>query len=199
MQNSQINGNEWRSLPYLQEKRVFLRLAKEDDIAQIISFYFNNAAHFEKVSSPKPLEFYTAEFWQNKVITSLQDFHGDRACNLFIFDLDIREIIGFINFFSFIRGAFHACILGYGLSETAQGKGLMTEALQLAIDFVFRELNIHRIMANYSPTNERSGKLLQRLNFTIEGYARNYLLIHGEWQDHILTSLTNHAWKLPEF
>ncbi|MBC7910537.1 MAG: alanine acetyltransferase, partial [Pyrinomonadaceae bacterium] len=27
--------------------------------------------------------------------------------------------------------------------------------------------------------------------FTVEGYARDYLLIDGEWRDHVLTSLTN--------
>jgi ribosomal-protein-alanine N-acetyltransferase len=41
------------------------------------------------------------------------------------------------------------------------------------------------------PRNEKSAKLLKRLNFTIEGYARDYLFIDGKWEDHILTSLTN--------
>ncbi len=46
-------------------------------------------------------------------------------------------------------------------------------------------------MANYVPTNERSGRLLRRLGFTVEGYARDYLCLNGTWQDHILTSLIN--------
>lgn len=186
-----------RSQPFLQGKRVFLRLATVDDIPQIIFFYQINTTHFEKFASPKPAEFYTKEFWQNKILTTHQDFQNDKACNFFIFDLN-NNIIGFINFFAFIRGAFHACILGYGLAETEQGKGLMSEALQLAIEYVFQELNIHRIMANYNPTNDRSGKLLRRLNFVIEGYARDYLFVHGEWQDHVLTSLTNYAWKFSQ-
>lgn len=47
-----------RSPPHLQGKRIFLRLATTDDIAQFISFYEENAAHFETVASPKPA-FYT--------------------------------------------------------------------------------------------------------------------------------------------
>ncbi|MGH9831222.1 MAG: GNAT family N-acetyltransferase, partial [Blastocatellia bacterium] len=39
--------------------------------------------------------------------------------------------------------------------------------------------------------NSRSGKLLRRLNFVVEGYARDYLCIAGKWEDHIMTSLTN--------
>lgn len=46
-------------------------------------------------------------------------------------------------------------------------------------------------MANYLPQNQRSAALLKRLGFSVEGYARDYLKINGEWQDHILTSLVN--------
>jgi ribosomal-protein-alanine N-acetyltransferase len=71
----------------------------------------------------------------------------------------------------------------------------MGEALQVAINYVFKELNMHRVMANYIPDNQRSGNVLKRLEFVVEGYARDYLLINGQWQDHILTSLTNKDWQ----
>ncbi len=59
------------------------------------------------------------------------------------------------------------------------------------IDYAFRELRLHRIMANYRPENGRSGRLLERLGFVREGYARDYLFIDGAWRDHVLTSKTN--------
>lgn len=187
-----------RPLPNLSGNRVLLKFASVKDVPQIISFYRDNAAHFETVASPKPAEFYTTEFWTEKVKSSQDRFQADQSCNFFIFDIaDDSTVLGFVNLFSFIRGAFHACILGYGLAQSAQGKGLMTEALHLTIDFAFKQLNLHRLMANYSPTNLRSAKLLRRLNFVVEGYARDYLLVHGEWQDHVLTALTNPNWKPP--
>jgi ribosomal-protein-alanine N-acetyltransferase len=67
----------------------------------------------------------------------------------------------------------------------------MHEALEAAIRYAFDELRLHRIMANYVPTNERSGRVLRRLGFVIEGYARDYLFIGGRFMDHVLTSLTN--------
>jgi [ribosomal protein S5]-alanine N-acetyltransferase len=74
----------------------------------------------------------------------------------------------------------------------------MREALQAGIRHVFGELNMHRIQANYVPWNRRSGGLLRRLGFSVEGYARDYLYLDGEWQDHVLTSLTNPHWRPDE-
>ncbi len=69
----------------------------------------------------------------------------------------------------------------------------MTEALLVATRWAFKELRLHRIMANYQPRNERSGRLLERLGFVREGLAHQYLFIDGEWKDHVLTSLTVEA------
>jgi ribosomal-protein-alanine N-acetyltransferase len=81
--------------------------------------------------------------------------------------------------------------LGFSICQDFQGQGLMHEALRCAIDFVLKELELHRVMANYRPENERSHRLLQRLGFEHEGRARAYLKIDGRWTDHILTSLIN--------
>lgn len=71
----------------------------------------------------------------------------------------------------------------------------MFEALEASIKYVFEDLKIHRVMANYMPINTRSAKLLYRLGFIIEGYAENYLLIKGQWEDHILTALSIEQWR----
>lgn len=36
---------------------------------------------------------------------------------------------------------------------------------------------------------------LHRLGFVVDGRAKKYLLINGQWEDHILTSLTNEHWR----
>jgi ribosomal-protein-alanine N-acetyltransferase len=53
-------------------------------------------------------------------------------------------------------------------------------------------------MANYMPGNERSARLLERLGFEREGYAKAYLNIAGRWQDHVLTALVNSLFETPE-
>ena len=54
----------------------------------------------------------------------------------------------------------------------------MHEALQITICYAFEDLRLHRIHANHLPSNVRSGRLLARLGFAIEGYAKDYLLIN---------------------
>ncbi len=70
---------------------------------------------------------------------------------------------------------------------------MMSEALSRAIPFVFDAFRLHRIQANYVPTNERSGRVLRELGFVVEGYARDYLFVGGRWRDHVLTALINPA------
>jgi len=74
------------------------------------------------------------------------------------------------------------------LTPDATTKGLMFEALDAAVRYAFGPLDFHRVMANYMPRNERSGRLLERLGFEKEGYAKRYLKIDGLWEDHVLTA-----------
>ena len=104
--------------------------------------------------------------------------------------------MGFCNFFNIMRGAFDACFLGYGLSEAAVGRGLMQKSLIVSCEAIFRNWNLHRIMANYDPENKKSESTLGAVGFVKEGYARDYLYYHGQWHDHVMTSLINKNWKI---
>jgi ribosomal-protein-alanine N-acetyltransferase len=68
------------------------------------------------------------------------------------------------------------------------GKGLMSESIKLIKEFIFDELNLHRVEAACLPRNERSLKTLEKNNFCIEGLVRQYLKINGKWEDHLLLS-----------
>ena len=75
-------------------------------------------------------------------------------------------------------------------------KDLCQKLWKQAIQYMFEKQKIHRIMANYMPSNEKSARLLSKLGFTIEGCAKDYLLVNGKWEDHKLTSLVNQQWNL---
>ncbi|NJN86371.1 MAG: ribosomal protein S5-alanine N-acetyltransferase [Leptolyngbyaceae cyanobacterium SL_7_1] len=180
----------------LTTERLILRLATQDDLLAILQFYQDNQAHLAPFEPARPKQFWTEPYWQEQVHLSWEGFQSGQFLRLFLFENQRpRSIVGTANFNNIVRGAFQACHLGYSLANSAQGKGYMTEALRSAIPYVFDELNLHRIMANYMPHNHRSARVLERLGFSIEGCAKNYLLINGQWEDHILTSLTNDRWR----
>lgn len=92
------------------------------------------------------------------------------------------------------RGAFQAAHLGYRTALAHQGQGLMSEAVAAVVGFAFETLDLHRLMANHLPENRASARVLEKCGFRREGLARDYLLIEGEWRDHVLTALTNPGW-----
>jgi len=93
-------------------------------------------------------------------------------------------IVGVINLNEIVGGAFQSAYLGYyGMARFAR-RGLMTEALRLAIDHAFNDLGLHRLEANIQPGNAASLALVRRLGFQREGFSPRYLRIGGEWRDH---------------
>ena len=181
-----------RPLPRIETPRTTIRLAETADAPQVLDYYWRNREHLEPFEPLRSPNFYEESAWVLRIAFFLDSFQADRSLNLFMFSKsDPSRVIGAIGFSNIVRGAFQACYLGYGVDQAYEGKGYMREALHASIAYVFDELRLHRIMANYMPFNHRSGRLLHRLGFVVEGYARAYLQINGKWEDHVLTSLTN--------
>ena len=67
----------------------------------------------------------------------------------------------------------------------------MSEAIEGVVHYCFEDLLLHRIQANYIPTNVASARVLEKAGFEKEGFARKYLLINGQWCDHVLTAKIN--------
>lgn len=183
-------------LPELETERLVVRLGGQADVPAIVRYLRRNRDFLRPFEPIRPPAFFEERFWTAQVRQSILDYHTDRAVRFFLFLRDDPEtVVGTANFTRIERGISHSCTLGYGLAAEEQGKRLMHEALRAAIDHLFDPLNLHRIEANYMPHNRRSGNLLRRLGFVVEGYARDYLQIAGRWEDHVLTSLTNPGWR----
>lgn len=177
----------------LTTSRLILRLPTETDSLALQAFEERNIKHLSPWRSTTSA---INQDYKTQIIKWSEEFKENRAIRflLFLREHPEGEIIGFCNFSQIFRGAFHACYLGYHIDAAHEGKGLMSEAAEKGIQYMFEKENIHRIMANYMPSNTKSARLLQKMGFTIEGEAKQYLLINGRWEDHILTSLTNQNW-----
>ena len=179
--------------PALAGDRVFVRLARPGDAADLLDFHTRNADYLKPWSPPAPSDFLTLGYWQRWTSQALPLFDQDRSVRMVILPRQDSPIGvgGQINFSNIVRGAFQAATVGYHIDRQLQGQGLMTEALRLAVRYGLSDLGLHRLMASHLPENHRSAKLLARLGFDEEGYARDYLFIDGAWRDHVLTAIVN--------
>jgi ribosomal-protein-alanine N-acetyltransferase len=184
--------------PVIRTKRLLLTLPPVEAAPRMLSYVLENREHLAPWSPPDPPGYYTEDYWRKRLAAARAEFKRGQSLRLVFFERarPASAVVGDCNFTNIMRGPFQACYLGYKLDRRRVGQGLMYEALTGAVSYVFDELRLHRIMANYVPANERSGRLLRRLGFVVEGYARDYLFIAGDWRDHVLTALTNPKLKL---
>jgi ribosomal-protein-alanine N-acetyltransferase len=179
----------------IETGRLLLMGPAPEHAQPLRDYMARNREHFAPYLPPLPDDLHTLEFWHERLAAWREESAADQSLRLLLLDRGGRDrtVIGDCAFTNIVRGPFQACHLGYKLDREFVGRGLMREALGAAITHAFaaQGLKLHRIMANYQPTNERSGRLLRKLGFTIEGYARDYLFLNGGWRDHILTSLVN--------
>jgi len=117
-----------------------------------------------------------------------QEIDSDEAYPFLVFRED-DALLGGLTLGQVKRGVVQAATLGYWIGAPYAGRGFMSRAARAAISFAFSTLRLHRIEASCLPHNEASIRLLERVGFTREGYARAYLRINGAWQDHLLYSL----------
>lgn len=151
----------------------------------------NNRHHF-RLGSPDAILKQSADiFWRNKLRQEQLWFEQDFQYNWYGRIKESDTLICHIQVSNIVRGVLYAAQIGYKIDQNFEGRGLMSEAVQLVIDWLFSELNLHRIIANYQPENLASARLLSRLGFQIEGFAKDYLYLDGEWKDHVLTALIN--------
>ncbi len=184
----------------LTTPRVQMRSITKGDAELLNAFEVANIEHFSLYAPAQEAVSDSLVFLEKKVFEYLEEQTRGSSIRLLLFDRKALEgpVIGICNFTQIFRGFFQACYLGYKIDKLYEGKGVMSESLEGACSYMFKKENLHRIMANYIPSNERSEKLLNRLGFQKEGYAKEYLFINGIWEDHILTSLTNHSWRQAE-
>jgi RimJ/RimL family protein N-acetyltransferase len=66
--------------------------------------------------------------------------------------------------------------------------------MTLALDFAFKELNLHRIQLTVYSYNPRAIRMYEKLGFQLEGTYREFLLRDGQHYDMLLYGLLSHEW-----
>lgn len=98
-------------------------------------------------------------------------------------------LVGGVNLSNIQRGVAMSCSIGYWIGKFYTRQGLMSDAINSLLPFVFDNIALHRLEAACLPSNVASEGLLRKLGFRQEGYARAYLRIDSAWHDHLLFAM----------
>ena len=117
--------------------------------------------------------------------------YNERAANddghsFFLFHKDSAALVGGLTLSYIRRGVSQSGTLGYWMGESYAGMGLMKDAILALITVARPRFGLHRLEAACIPRNDRSRYLLLACGFEAEGYAKAYVKIAGQWEDHLL-------------
>lgn len=124
--------------------------------------------------------------FERRLRAQTREWRSDLAYNLLIFDRESEALVGGLGLSNVRRGVAQSAMLGYWIGQPYARRGFVAGAVDILLDFSFDVLKLHRIEAACLPDNAASRSLLEKLGFSQEGYAREYLRIDGAWRDHVL-------------
>lgn len=125
----------------------------------------------------------------------LEDY--SRSNNGFLFairPLHSDELLGITALEGILWPHAHAW-LSIAIGDPArQGQGYGAEALGLALQFAFQELNLHRVQLTVFSYNQRAIALYEKLGFRREGTYREHLQRDGQRYDMYLYGMLRPEW-----
>jgi [ribosomal protein S5]-alanine N-acetyltransferase len=178
-----------KAYPEFKTERLTLREIVEADT----NFLFSN------LSNSRVLQYFgmsplNSKKEANKLIESFSNgLKNGGPMRWAIVNKEQDEIIGTCGFHNISKGH-HRCEIGYDLSPTYWGKGIMTEALVPLISYLFKERDMIRIGAVIVQHNAASAKVVEKLGFKQEGLLRKYITQEDNVYDAHMYSLLREEW-----
>ncbi len=106
-------------------------------------------------------------------------------------------VIGRIGFHRY-RVTHRSADIHIGIGDAAyRGRGLGREAMALAVDYAFREMDLHRVGLTAFANNEPAVRLYRKLGFVEEGSWRQFLRRDGVNHDVIVMGILRTEWSSP--
>ncbi len=181
-------GSPHESATFVRGDGVFLRPAEMRDFEQWTHLRERSRAFLTPWEPIWPSDDLTRAAYRRRIRAHAEEIERDEAYPFLIFREDER-LLGGLTIGQVRRGVSQTATFGYWMGEPFAGQGYMGRAVRAAAQFSFGSLRLHRLEAACLAHNTPSIRVLERVGFTREGFARSYLRINGRWQDHILFAL----------
>ena len=173
-------------LPAVSGKGVFMRMPVASDFPEWAALREQSRDFLTPWEPIWPPDDLTRSAFRRRLRRYADDQRSDAAYAFLIFRTEDSALVGGLTLANIRRGVAQAGSIGYWTGRPFANQGYMTAAMRELVPFCFSTLGLHRLEAACIPTNAASVRLLEKTGFQREGYARSYLCINGEWQDHLL-------------
>ncbi len=162
-------------------KKVILRELRESDMTLFNSLM--NCSDVEQfvVGWCKPVTMHEQISW-------FQNLKNDDNIRYTIANVEDNEIFGTL-IISKIDWKNRSCGLDIKLSSDSRGKGIGSESVSIATNYIFNELNLNRIGVRILDSNIPSQKLFKKNGFIEEGKLRNAIYKNGKYDDLLIFSI----------
>ncbi len=168
--------------PILSSDRLMLRAVREED-AQAIYEMRSDERVMQHIDRPRAK---SIEEGIKKVKAIQELVSNNEAINWAItLKENPQQSIGNIGFWRFSKEDFRIEV-GYMLHPDYFRKGIMSEALQMAMKYAFKEMKAHSIKAQISPKNKASIGLAIKNGFVKEAHFRENYYSNGQFLDTVV-------------
>jgi ribosomal-protein-alanine N-acetyltransferase len=173
----------------IRDNDLTLRMPRSDDFEQWSTLRQKSQNFLQPWEPEWRKADYKRTSFRQRIKRYQAELKSGKAVSLFVFIEGGETLAGGLTLSNIRRGVAQTCTLGYWMGERHAGKGIMKQAVQLTIPYIFDTLKLHRLEAAAIENNKRSIALLEKCGFVFEGKVRQYLKINGKWQDHRLYAL----------
>jgi RimJ/RimL family protein N-acetyltransferase len=174
----------------LRTDRLILRAIDKKDANAIFKYRSDEITNQYQGWIPKKLE--DVYDFIKKIATEINIV--DTWFQLVIISRETGELIGDIGI-HFLDIENKQVEIGCTLGKSQHGKGYAIEALKQVMEFLFNQLDKHRIIASIDPNNIQSVRLMERLGFRKEAHFKESISINGQWVDDIVYAILKKEWK----
>jgi RimJ/RimL family protein N-acetyltransferase len=173
----------------LESERLILRRFADSDLAPFLA-YRNDP----EVARYQAWESFTAQE-ATAMIEELRSLQPGAPGEWFQFAIELEETAALIGDCALkVEQDDRQAEIGFTLSREHQGKGYAQEAVSCLLDYAFRDLGLHRVVAITDQENEPSFTLLERLGMRREGCFVQNAWFKGRWTSEYLYATLEDEW-----
>jgi [ribosomal protein S5]-alanine N-acetyltransferase len=129
-----------------------------------------------------------------KMLTKQIAFQNDTSRKVYVFAVaDSINIVG--ECFLVITDKFETAEIGYYFHPDYWGNGFAVQTVNALLNFGFKYLELHRIIAKCDFENFGSKNILKKAGFRLEGQFKKESKIKGQWRDSLLYAMLENEWQ----